>query len=269
MSFTESLESLLAAIVIECSDENTESIGLGGSYARGTATPLSDVDIAQFVYVLPDRDRKRYAYRDGRLVSYSIKSLDLEREALKRPERAIWLVPGFRDMQILSDEHGTLAAFIQEIQSFAWEPLQAAADAYASNALMLETEFAYKILAALLNGNDEALAYETMNLLMALTGIVAVQRGVLIQSNSTYFQQVQHSVSLDSSWTRYHRIAAGVDQAGASQRPLAARGLAILHLFLETRDLLRPILLKQHREVVEATAQAIRETLARQKGAGG
>ena len=261
MITSESLKSLLTAIVLERNDENTEAIGLGGSFARGTASQYSDVDIAHFVYSLPDRARKHYTYRDGRMVNFAMKSIPAEREALYRPERAIFLVPGFRDIQILLDKHGTLTAFIQEVQAFSWEPLQSSANAYASNAMMIETEFAYKILTALHQENKEALAYETMNLLMALTEIMAVQNGVLIQTNSTYFQQVHQSAGDDSAWTRYHRIAAGINQIVAPWPPLTLRGIATLHVFVEMVGLFRPILLQEHKVVIETAAQAIKDML--------
>lgn len=259
MSSAESIESLLAAIVTECNDENTEAIALGGSYARGTATRYSDVDIALFVSVLPDRYRKHYIFRDGYMVNYSMKSLAQERLALLQPERAIFLVPSYRDMRILLDNQGSLAEFMRKVYAFTWEPLQSAANAHASYRMMIEAEFPFKILSALQQENHAALAYETMNLLHALTEIMAVKRGVLVQTNSTYMQQVEQSLGLQSPWTRYHRLAAGLDEIVSPWSALTVRGLAILLLFIETAQLLDSVLLPDHREVVQTTERTLNE----------
>ena len=262
MSSAWSLESLLTAIVHERDDENTEAIALGGSFARGTATEYSDIDIAHFVNVLPEHNRKQYTYRDGRMVNCSMKSLALEQVALHQPERAIFLVPGFRDMRILLDRQGTLARFVQEVQAFDWAPLLSAADAHASYAMMIEAESPYKILTALRQENHAALAYETMGLFLALTHIMAVQRGVLVLSNNSYMQQVEHSIGQLSSWARYHRLAAGVEEIASDWPPLITRGLATLHVFVESVKLLHAVLLPTHREVVETTADVVSDVLA-------
>jgi|GEM_PF-4318644 len=45
---SESIEFILTPLIQELANDNTEGIGLGGSFARGTATEFSDVDIAHF-----------------------------------------------------------------------------------------------------------------------------------------------------------------------------------------------------------------------------
>jgi hypothetical protein len=262
MSASWSFDVLLHTLVQERIDDNTEAIALGGSYARGTATVFSDIDIAQFVRVLPDHGRKAYSYRDSHMVNISLKSLHQERAALQQPDLAIWLVPSYRDLRILYDRNGALAAFIQDIRVFVWEPLQAAADALVSYGMMIESEFPYKILSALQQENIHALAYETMNLINALTRLIAIQRGIMIESNSTYFQQVQQTLGVYSTWTRYHQIALGLDELPSPYAPLMLRGIATLHLFVESAKLFQPILLPPHHDLVMTTANAVADALA-------
>src|SRR5260370_1138114 len=81
---------------------------------------------------------------------------------------------------------------------------------------------------------DLAVAYATAELLSGLTEAVAVQRGVLVKSDSTYYRQVQESAGQGSAWTRYHRLAAGIASAPSEYAPATARGIAALLLYVET-----------------------------------
>jgi hypothetical protein len=111
----------------------------------------------------------------------------------------------------------------------------------------------------LLQGDELALSYATAGLFSALTRIVAMQRGVLVKSDNTYYQQVEESISLDSAWTRYHKIDAGVDAGPAGMSPTVARGIAALKLYQETAMLLWPILLPAQREVIGQTVRVFEE----------
>jgi len=258
-------DALLEAIIAEVNDENTVALALGGSYARGTPTPYSDVDIARFVKVLPERYNKHFYWRDGRIINISTKSIARERENIKRPENAIFTVPAFREVRILVDKTGEFTSFQQELLALTWESMQPAADDYASDEMMLIAEDAHKILSALYENNAEGLAYATIMLFRELTHTLAVQGGVWVQTNSTYARQVEERVGVDSAWTRYHRLAGGIDPTPPGSDGLRARAIAGLHLYAESANLLRTILLPQHRDVVENTVRVIREALAKEQ----
>lgn len=66
----------LKELITEIDDDSIRGIVLGGSHARGDATPYSDVDLACFV---PDTFRplrKQYLYREGYLISIGLKTLE-------------------------------------------------------------------------------------------------------------------------------------------------------------------------------------------------
>ncbi len=85
----------LSTLVAELDDETVTAIILGGSYARGDATPYRDVDLARFVKEPPERtQQKRFTYRDGRLMSIVTRTIPQYRESFSVPERAIFVVPG-------------------------------------------------------------------------------------------------------------------------------------------------------------------------------
>lgn len=262
-----SVEALLTQIVRETVGPNTEAVALGGSYARGAATRFSDLDIAHFVLNLPPILQKLQSFRSGILVTVGQKSLAQERAALSIPERAIVLVPAYRELRILHDPHGALARFVAEVQAFQWEPLQPAANVYASSMLMLATETPFKIASALEAGNAAAIAYETAQAVLAQARFVAVQRGVLVQTSSTYLRQVQDAVGMSSDWSLLHRVAGGMVGLADEPPTLEVRGLAAMLLYAATAEMLQGELMPEHISVIMETAQFARDYVARQSAA--
>ncbi|MDQ3705700.1 MAG: nucleotidyltransferase domain-containing protein [Chloroflexota bacterium] len=248
---------LIESLISELADQETAGIVLAGSYARGEETPFSDIDIAPFLHEGAPPRRKRLFYRDGYLVSVSYKSIAGVRTDLSLPNRAIWVVNGYRGAQVLLDRDGSIRALMREIEAFTWEPLQPAANEYAGASLAGSAEAVHKLLGDLSMGNDLAIALMTINLLWNLTDLVAVQRGVLVKSDRTYYRQVQESVGLESEWTRYHNLAAGVAPLPAEAQGTTARsrGIAVLALYRETLALVERFIAPVHRETA---TQAVR-----------
>ena len=252
-------EEFLQALVSEIDSDEVTAIILGGSHARGTATRYSDVDFARFVRTPPQGKRKRYFYRDGRLISVVTWPLDFMQESVTRPELAIWRIPSLREARVLVDKEGAFGAFQKSLAGFRWETLQEQANAWASDGLMLYAEFAHKALGALLNRDEAALAYATQELFYMLTWVLAVQRGVLIEGGSSYYTQVQEAAGKDSAWTRAHRLILCLEPFPNHLAPVEARGIAALRLYQETARLLREALLPGDREVIEQALQIIEE----------
>ncbi len=107
--------------------------------------------------------------------------------------------------------------------------------------------------------DELALAYAIQELLYVLTETLAVQRGVMIQRGNGYYAQVQETAGLDSAWTRYHRMALGLDPLPEHLSPIEARGIAALRLYQETVRLLREALQPQECEVIEQAVQIIEQ----------
>jgi predicted nucleotidyltransferase len=252
-------DGFLQTIAAEIDSDEVTAIILGGSHARGTATPYSDVDFARFARTHPQGKNKRYFYRQSRLISVVTWSLDFMEESITRPEQAIWRVPALRDARILLDKEGVFAAFQQRLADFRWESLQERANAWASDVLMLLGEFAHKMLGALLTHDETTMAYATQDLLWSLPEVVAVQRGVLIEGSNQYYTLVQEAAGKDSAWTHYHRLALCLEPLPADLTPAEARGIAALRLYKETARLLRDVLLPDDRAVIEQTLQVIAE----------
>lgn len=249
-------DAFLARLLAEFTTAETTGVLLTGSHARGDATEFSDVDLVRYVTALPEGDEARYtlAWREGWLVSLSCATVAGKRGELARPETAIWAVPGLRQARLLLDRDGALAALLDEARAFRWEPLQEAADAYASYELMGLAEEAHKALAGLRGGDETLALYGTWGLTLGLARAMAVQRGALIRTENVYFRQVQEAVGVDSAWAAAFRQAAGFEVAAPLER--AAAGL---RLYQATAALFAPIVRPAHRPVIEATLARIRD----------
>jgi predicted nucleotidyltransferase len=248
-------EAFLRRIVTELDGKDVTAIGLTGSYARGGENPFSDVDVYCFRTQPPRDAYDRYQLRmiEGYLTSITKTTLEAKRADLNEPDAAVWAVPGLRQMQILLDKQGELAALKREAEAFQWEGLQAAADQYASAELMGLAEEAHKVMGGLLKGDDSALVYATYGLVLGLARAVLVARGVLLESENGFFEQAQQVFGSESPWPMYFRCAAGLDEG----QPASGRACAVLHLYREAVRSFRAIIRPEHSEVIEKTVELI------------
>lgn len=243
----------LETLTAELDGPDVSGIALGGSFARGAATEYSDVDLGPFYRHDATLPPKRLFWRDGWLVSVSPKTVSGWREQMARPEWAIYLVPSAARLRILLDKDGTLAALVAEARAFRWEPLQPAADAFAGEMLMIFAEHVLKLLGALSRDDEASLPYPLGELLFVLPQVVAVQRGLMIESGNTYHQQVQASAGgIESAWSRAQRAALGM-----RGEPLRERGAAALLLYAETARLIADALQPAQRDVIVGIVERI------------
>ncbi len=249
----------LDALVAELDSDGIVGIVLGGSYARGEATRYSDVDIACFVKDDERLQPKKFSYRDGRLVSVGTKSIAGARADMEKPNTAIWTIPGISQCRVLLDKDGSVSKLLEDLHAFTWQPLQAAADSYASFSVMLLAETVHKVVNEIVKGDYLAVSYATAKLFSGLTEAVAVQRGVLVKSDNTYYRQAQESAGLDSDWTCYHRLVAGVDGESAGSKSVRGRGVAVLRLYRETVELLSSAMAPEHLEIAWQAARLLDE----------
>ncbi|HET9980922.1 MAG TPA: nucleotidyltransferase domain-containing protein [Ktedonobacterales bacterium] len=255
-------EAFLRSLVAEYATSGIVALALAGSYARGDTTRWSDVDIIRYTTALPTTSEERYtlAIREERLVSLTTTTIATKQAEMTQPEEAIFVVPGLRQARILHDPTGALATLHQAARDFTWEPLRAAAARHASETVMGQAEEAHKLLGALSRHDESAAIYATRGAVMGLTRAVAAGRGVLIESENSYYRQTQQAAGEDSTWTYFHRIAAGFtapDMLDARRPPAEAIAIAALHLYRETTRLLWPLFLPRHLPVIEATLAAI------------
>lgn len=235
------LQRLLAA-------SNTPEVvafGLSGSFARGDATRYSDVDLLRFVRSGEYPAEMRYV--EGILLSLSTRSIEQDRALFSQPAEVIWLIPMLRRMRILRDPGGELAQLQLEAELFDWQALRPAAEAHASTDLVGYTEELHKVLSALLRQDEAAMAYATIGVVLGMVKIVAVAKGILVNSESLYFREVGTAVGTNSAWSKQLRLALGINEESSS---VYTRTQAALRLYRETIRLLEPVLRPEDHEVI-------------------
>lgn len=245
-------------------DENVEALGLTGSYARGQAGAYSDVDLLRFVAQEPQSEREHYRLWqvDGRLVSVSTTTLATKRAELMRPQTVIWAVGGLRQMRILADRAGALAALVAEARAFTWTPaLRAAAAEHASETLADLAEEAQKALGARERGDESAMLYAALGLQQLVIRAALVARGVLLDSENEWFDAALRLEPPNSRWQRLLRVVVGYDAPPAGSAPARGRAEAALWLYVEATRLLADTLTAEDAALVAATVARIRDAL--------
>jgi hypothetical protein len=249
------------ALVAELDADQIRGIILGGSYARGDATPYSDVDLACFV---PDSFRplrKRFLYREGHLISIALKTLAGVQQQLRDPYQALWIVPSFQQARVLLDKDGSMRQLKQLVEAFAWEPLRTEAIEVAGSLLTGDAEFIHKLLGNSWKENFSGVAYATTKLFDGATMAMALSSAVFITTDSLYYQEVEAAVGLDTTWTHYHRLLTGATTSSEDTCSVQARGKLALQLYRETAQLLWPTLNEECRSVVEQVLTMIQQVV--------
>lgn len=179
-----------------------------------------------------------------------------------QPQEAIFRLSTIQDASILFEKDETFRAFQQEIRNWRWEPLQEAANSYASQTLVELSETILRLLGALQFQKTVTLIQRIIHhVLPNVTRAIAVQRGMIIRNH--YVQQVQETLGVNSLWTRFYMQAAGVpihEEASS----IEARSIAALRLYQETVRLLQPVLHPEHRETIEVLLRMVDQCLDEQ-----
>jgi predicted nucleotidyltransferase len=245
-------KGFLEELLPELDSEDVVGIGLGGSFARGTATTLSDVDLALVVREEGQVWPKKYFYHKGLLVSVAVKSIESVRADMKNPLRATRVVPGISEVKILADKEGLLGDLMEELDHFTWESLNDKAHRWVSYEMMTQAEPVQKVANELVRGNDSGVAYAVSKLLALLTTVITIHKGIMVTSDSSYYRQVYEAVGETSEWAACHRRAAGLTEAS-----LTERAKACLRLYQFTLDIVKPVMSDEHLQVAEEAARRV------------
>jgi hypothetical protein len=254
-------DSFLKELVAALDNPNTVGVAMTGSHARGEGGQYSDVDIHQYVRQMPDNPAEiaYLRFMDGILVSVSLTSLDEAYANLRNPKKAVWAIPGLRQLRILLDKDGSIAILKETAEKTEWQPMQAAANAYASRTLSGSAEEIHKILAGLAQRNESKTLYAIWGLTYALANLLIVQRGLLIQTENVFIDLAQEAAGRTSEWTRQFRLSIGLDLIPLEEPAYIGYGIAGLCLYRETAGLLQNILLPDDAVVVDRTIANIAE----------
>lgn len=253
-------DSFLHSMIARLDPPGDVGIAITGSYARRENQEHSDVDLDIFVNELP---LETYTLRllNGKLISLKYLLLKDEYESLTKPERAVWAVPGLRQMQILQDEKGEIAKLKQAAFDFNWADLQNTADEYAAEKLMGCAEEAHKIISGLTNNHESKVLYASWGMFKELSFSAVVQAGLMIDSENRAFDIIQNHLGHDHPWTRAFRLSFGMDCGDPNIPAYQTRGKAALELYVQTAILFKNIIPDRYREVIDHTLQMIKENI--------
>lgn len=254
MNFLE--DPLIKKIINQINQPNIIGVGLSGSYARTENNQYSDVDVDIYVETLPEEDSYTLQVTDEKLISLKYICLADEFDSLTKPESAVWSVSGLKQMQILIDESGQLAKLKQAAYDFRWDVLQDKANKFAIESLRGCAEEVHKAISGLLQENESKVLYASWGLFKNLSFAVAVQAGLMIESENKIFSMMQNHFEHHPEWVRVFRLSFGMD-IEENIPAWKTRGNASLDLYEQTALLFEKIINDKHREVIDNTLQLI------------
>lgn len=243
------------------------AIVLVGSYARGTAGLLSDVDLVRFMIdgdVKPSVSDGCYLI-DGFLVTiHSVSPWQIE-EWFSSPEIAVNVVGGIRTAQPLLDRSGTFAGVQRRAKAFTWgAEMQQKADHWASRQMVGWIEEVHKGLEGLRRKDIGRMLNARFGCSWGLSRVVGVHKGLLLSGDNGFYDEVGEIVGMDSEWVRLRRVAFGIEGQNGKAPSLREQVIAGLQLYVATAQLLGHVLEPADRVLVEQTVTLIETELGSQ-----
>jgi hypothetical protein len=238
------------------------AVALAGSYARNEAGPYSDVDLIRFVAgaAKPQDDGSHLIH--GRLVVVSsLTSAEVE-ATFTAPEVTCNMLAGLRTARPLIDRDGAFARISGRAARFRWDAaMQARADRYAGEQLVGWIEEVHKGLEGLRRNDIGRLLNARFGLSWGLSGVVKVQRGVLLSGDNGAWDEINRAVGEGTHWVRLRAQAFGISGADGRVPSLQDQVRAGLALYVETVQLMEDALPMPQREMVLATVMRIKQSL--------
>lgn len=189
-----SLEDIfLKSLIARFDQPGVIGIPISDSFSRGRQDEFSDVDLEIFLDELPE-DHYMLRIFDGILVSGKHIRLADKLDLLTKPERAVWSVPGLRNMQILSAEGGEPARLKHAAMDIKWSALQSTANDYAVNELPGCSEEARKVMSGSIMDSEAKVLYAAWGMFKNLSFAALVQAGLMIKTKNRVFAIIEEHI---------------------------------------------------------------------------
>lgn len=253
-------QSRLKEITQRYMNKNVEAIILVGSYARNTAKPESDIDITIYQNDLKNSVEIQREQFEGCQLSISRTTIE-DHASLSNPTKAVWSVDYLRTAKPLYDPNGSFATLQNKAHTFEWKSIQVAANVAASHKLEKYTEEVIKIVGGLKEKDD----FTTLNALswlyMGLPMVIALQKGIFLINESSFFKQILTALGEESNWSRYFLFVTGIKTFSSPYTPIQTRGIAGLYLYKETESIIKKFITPEDQTNIDEALKLIDEQL--------
>ncbi len=243
-----------------------EGIAVMGSYARGNATPYSDLDVICLVQeqatamLDPQIDLYHGVYR----VIHRCAEKNL-RLCFADPVRAVYDIIGLQQMQILYDPRGILRRLQQDAYAFVWdEAMQQKADVYLNREMLGWQEECYKAMSGVQDKQNGKMLLGLYGLTYGLVKLMLVAKGVLLQSENDFYEQLCLAYSAETKGKDLVEMM-GLAFGLADGFPLLQRVETGLLLYLQFADYLAARLTPNVRAQCERLQIKLQENILNEK----
>ncbi|GHO78470.1 hypothetical protein KSD_62410 [Ktedonobacter sp. SOSP1-85] len=234
---------------------------LMGSHARGEAGPYSDIDLVRFTYKAEPSEPESFLFQERLLVVSTVGPDEVERW-FHEPQAATDTIAGVRCARALLDREGYFAQIQARAKVFVWDDaMQQRANRWASEMLVGNAEEARKGLEGLRRNDVGRLLNARFGLSWSMSRVMKVQHGILLSGDNAIYDEVAQAMDDQPEWVRLRRAAFGIEDERGHALTLHEQVRAGLQLYALTARLLSPILLLEHRPLIEHTVSLIQRAL--------
>lgn len=185
------LQAIIDQVVADTDKEGLAGLALMGSYASGTATAYSDVDLVCFRTT--EAGTEHFRCLDHTYVVISGVALLTVDTWFTEPELATEFVGGLRAMRPVFDPHHILHDLRERANNFVWTTdLEKKARAYTTRALISFGEEVLKGMAGRDGDHPGRLLNAVYGLALGLPRVIRVRYGYLITSDNDYLTVLKH-----------------------------------------------------------------------------
>jgi hypothetical protein len=173
-------------------------------------------------------------------------------------EAATKNIAGVQTARALIDRDGTFAQIQERAQAFVWTPEhQQQADRYASEQMVGLIEETHKGLEGLRRQHVGRMQNALFGVTWLLSGVMQVQRGVLISGDNGFYDEMTAAMGADSLWVRLRDVAFGVADVHNRPASLRERVMAGLGLYVVTAEVLGDAIQPEDEPLITETVALI------------
>ena len=214
------LERLIAEQAAALAQSGADAVVLSGSFSRGDAHHLSDIDLTPLSDDASAGPPHRVEQHGDRMFVFSWRTPSAVRSSYRDPAQLGAAVPAWRRATALYDPQGIAAELIEEAQRWSWNTVSEAVDAYVADGLVGLAEEVYKVVAGIVFDERRMSAVNRAVLALQLAHLVALRRGLLWDTENVLWDLVVDE--LGEEWAIDQDAALGLGDASTAEQTRAA-----------------------------------------------